>query len=269
MFVLAANGVFGQQTDFNSVVQPLEFKAKDFAEYLVQLAWLNNPESAIAQEERKQAQAELKTTQKDWMRDLQLTFNLNEANLVPADALPKFLYNSSGTFILDQNGQKIPVTSQLFDENGDAVPLRAAGGSAFYPRYNLGVNVNLGNILSQKDKNRAKQSDVKIAEHKVNQAKLELRAEVLIRYQQFRLAREILKTRVQIESDAKDNFLLMSDLFKKDEETFDHYNEASSAYHQAMEARIKAETDVLLAKIKLEEIIGLKWEQVQHPQKDS
>lgn len=262
------NSLCAQQTDFNTIVQPIDIKAKDFAEYLVQLAWLNNPESNIAQEEVKQAKTELKLAKKDWMKDFQLTFNLNEANLFPPDALPKFLYNQTGDPILDKNNQKIPLTSQVFDENGNAVPLETAGGSAFYPRYNFGINLNLGNILTQKNKNQVKQHEIKIAEQNVNKAKFEIRAEVLARYQNYRLAKEILKTRTQVEQDTKDNFTLVTENYKKDEATFADVNESSSAYHEAVEARIKAETEVLLAKIRLEEIIGVRWEQVQHPGKE-
>ena len=55
LFVLLPLAAFSQPTDFNSVVQPVEVKAREFPEYLVQLAWLNRPESAIAQAKVKRA----------------------------------------------------------------------------------------------------------------------------------------------------------------------------------------------------------------------
>ena len=74
--------------------------------------------------------------------------------------------------------------------------------------------------------------------------------------------------RVEVEQDAKASFILVNEQYKKDEADFGELNEASGAYHQAQESRIKAESEVSIAKIQLEEIIGIKWEQLQHPQKD-
>ena len=219
---------YAQQADFDAVVIPVETKARDFSEYLVQLAWLNQPESAIAQEEVKNAQDDAKNTRKEWMRDVQATFNLNEGNLQGADD----------------------------------------NGNVFFPRYNFGVGVNLYNLSSQKTKNTIGKRDIRIAEHKVNQRKLEIRAETLQRYAIYRLAKGLYKTRTLAEQEANANYLVIQQLYKSDEKTFEEYSTASSAYYAAQEARLKAETDVLLAKISLEEMIGIKWEQVQHPAKE-
>ena len=217
-----------QQADFDAVVIPVETKARDFSEYLVQLAWLNQPESAIAQDEVKNAQDEAKNVRKEWMRDVQATFNINEANLSGADS----------------------------------------SGNVFFPRYNFGVSLNLYNILSQKNKNTVSKRDVRIAEHAVNQRKLEIRAETLTRYAQYKLARELFKTRTLMEQEANANYLLIQQLYKSDEKTFDEYTAASAVYYKAQEERLKAETDVQVAKFRVEEMIGIKWEQVQHPARD-
>jgi outer membrane protein TolC len=82
------------------------------------------------------------------------------------------------------------------------------------------------------------------------------------------LSKEILKARTQVEQDANTNYILVGEQYKKDEATFEEFNEASSTFHQAQEGRIKFEFEVQIARIHLEEIIGLRWEQVQHTQKD-
>lgn len=217
-----------QQTDFNTIIQPVEIKAREFREYLVQLAWLNYPEGAIVREEVYNARDEAKNTRKEWMRDVQTTFNLNEANLKGEDT----------------------------------------SGSVFFPRYNFGLNLNLYNILSQRNKNRISRRNIDIAQHNVNQAKLEIRAETLVRYNTFRLAKDLQKTRNLVEQESYNNFILVQQLYRTDEKTFDEFAKASSAYYESQEARIRAESDVQLAKIRLEEMIGLRWEQVQHPGKE-
>lgn len=227
--LLGLNGLLcAQQADFDAIVIPVEMKARDLSEYLVQLAWLNQPESAIAQDEVKNARDEAKNTRKEWMRDLQASFNLNEGNLKGADD----------------------------------------NGNVFFPRYNLGVGVNLFNVASQKGKNTIAKRDIQIAEHKVNQRKLEIRAETLQRYALYKLAKELYKTRTLAEQEANANYLVIQQLYKSDEKTFEEYTTASAAYYAAQEARLKAETEVMLTKISLEEMIGIKWEQVQHPAKE-
>jgi outer membrane protein TolC len=267
-FIVCAEITSAQQTDFNTVVLPVEMKAKDITEYLVQLAWQNNPDNSILQEKVKQTKDELKLVKKDWMKDFQLSFNLNQANLAQNPTLPQILWNPTGNPIRDIDGALIPITGSLYNRDGSTVPLKSSGGSAFYPKYNFLFTLNLGNLLSQKNKNQVKRHDIVIAEHKINQQKLSTRGEVLVRYAEYRMAKEIVKSRTQIEQDASANNVLVSELFKKDERTFEEYNKASSVFYEAKELRMKAEIDVLLAKIKLEEIIGLKWEQVAHPQKD-
>lgn len=226
MLGLAVGGR-AQQTDFNAIIPPVEVKARDFREYLVQLAWINSPDGAIAQAEVRNARDEAKNVAKEWMRDIQATFNLNEANLKGADS----------------------------------------SGSVFFPRYNFGVNLNMFNILSQGKRNKISRREIDIAQQRVNKRKLEIRAETLVRYTSFRLAKDILKTRSLVEQEANNNFILIQQLYRTDEETFDRYSIASTTFYEAQESRIRAEADVQTAQIRLEEMIGLRWEQVQHPGK--
>lgn len=228
LLLFLSGALAAQTTSYETIVQPLDTKARDFSEYLVQLAWQNNPASAIAFEEVETARDKARNTRKEWMRDVQANFNFNEANLRAVD-----------TF-----------------------------GNVFFPRYNIGITLNLFNILSQKDKNRIGKHDVEVAEQKVNAQMLAIRAETLSRYTQFKLAKDILKTRSLVEQETYNNFILIQQLYKTDEKTFEDYNFASSAYYQAQEARIRAQADLQLAKLHLEEIIGLRWEQIQHPGKE-
>lgn len=217
-----------QQTDYNSIVQPVEAKSRDFAEYLVQLAWINSPDGAAAMAEIRNARDQSKITGKEWSRDIQATFNLNEANLRPTDS----------------------------------------SGSIFFPRYNFGINLNLYNVMTQGAKNRVSKRDIQIAEHQMHKNMLEIRAETLTRYEDYRLAREIQKTRGLVEQETYNNYILIQQLYRTDEKTFDEYATASTSYFQAQEGRIRADASVRIALIRLEEMIGIKWDQIQHPAKE-
>ncbi len=220
--------ICAQQTDYDAIIQPIDAKARDIGEYIVQLAWLNSPEGHIAESELLNARSENKNTRKEWMRDVNASFNFNESNLRGADTL----------------------------------------GNVFFPRYNFGLTLNLYNILSQKEKNNIGRRKMDIAGEHINLRKREIRADALTSWADFRLAREIFKERSTVELDLNNNFILIQQLYKSDEATLEQYTTTSATYYQAREARIKAQTEAEIAKFKLEEIIGLRWEQVQHPSKE-
>lgn len=217
-----------QQVDFDQVVQPVDARARDFSEYLVQLAWMNSPESAIAHDALRNAESQAENTRKEWLRDVQGTFNLNEANV----------RKTSGT------------------------------DNAFFPRYNFGLTINPFNILTQKEKNKMGKRTINMAEHEVNREKLRIRAETLARYAQFKLARAIVKTRTLTEQEMYANYLLIQQLYKTDEKNFEEYTLAAKTYYSAQEERLKAEADLQVARFRLEEMIGIRWEQVQHEAKE-
>lgn len=221
-------GISAQVIDYDQVIQPIDVKARDFSEYLVQLAWQNHPTNELAAEEVKLAQQHAKNLRREWMRDAGATFNLNEGN----------------------------------------IQFKDSAQNIFFPRYNFGFNLNIYNIISQPVKNKIAKGNIAVAEHKLNEQKLEIRAATLERYAQFRMAREVLKIRTLAEQDTYNGFVLMEQLYKTDEKNLDDYTNAAHAYYQAKENRTRAETDVIVAKYRLEAIIGIKWEQIQHPAKE-
>jgi outer membrane protein TolC len=224
-------------------VLPVEQKAKDFPEYLVQLGWLNNPANGVLAIKKETAENEVKLVKKSWLNGIGVSGGYSVQPIV----LTKPIYNAQGVFI----------GSELNSFRSD-----------LSPSGNAGLNVNLGYLFTNKQKVKIAETHVKIAEAEVNQQKLAVRAEVLKRYQNFRLALEILKTRTQVEQDAKNNFDFMSQQFRSDAVKFTEYNEAASSYHESVEARIKSEAEYQISRIILEEIIGSKWDEVTHPGKD-
>ena len=230
IFAYTEQCIYAQQTtDYNQIIAPLDSPAVDFKEYLVQLAWINSPEGAIAAAEVLNAKDKGKNTRKEWMRDIQATINLNEANLK----------SNTGTT-----------------------------GNVFFPRYNFGLNLNIYNVLTQGPKNNISKRDIDIAQMRVNQQKLAVRAETLSRYAQFRMATEVLQARRQVEQETRSAFVLIEQQYRTDEKTFEDYSTASAAWYKAQEERIRSENETLQAKIKLEEVIGIFWEQVIHVNKN-
>jgi outer membrane protein TolC len=243
LLLLCCSICSAQRTDYTRIIMPLDSPAADFREFLVQLAWLNSPDGAVAREEVLIAQHKAKTVRKEWMRDLQATFNLNEGNL----------RGGGSTIVRDSNGNIITETTS---------------GNVFFPRYNFGVNLNLYSALTQKDKNQISQREILVAEHKVDQRKLAIRAETLTRYEQYLLYKQVLQVRRQVEQDTRSTYVLVEQQYRTDEKTFEDFTTASSNYFQSQEARMRAEIDLTQALYRVEEVIGLRWDQVVHPQKN-
>jgi outer membrane protein TolC len=74
------------------------------------------------------------------------------------------------------------------------------------------------------------------------------------------LAIETLKVRVKAEEDATNTYELANQRFKNADLDLEDLLRASESYNGAVENRLVAETEIELAKLGLEEMIGVKWE---------
>ncbi|MEM1124533.1 MAG: TolC family protein, partial [Bacteroidota bacterium] len=80
-----------------------------------------------------------------------------------------------------------------FNLNEGNLVRSAETNNLFFPRYNLGVTFNLAAIATRPAQLKIADAEIKIAEYEEQQAKLNVRAEVLRRYEDHELAVEILK----------------------------------------------------------------------------
>ncbi len=78
VFAIIISRAFAQQVDYNKIILPDEAANISFEEKLVQLAWKNNPASAIVQGEAKVAQYEAKAAGGKWLGLFGAQGNLNE-----------------------------------------------------------------------------------------------------------------------------------------------------------------------------------------------
>ena len=104
---------------------------------------------------------------------------------------------------------------------------------------------------------------VKIAESNINQKKLNVRMEILKRYETFLMFEETLKAVIQAEENANQALILVTNLFKADKATFKDYNVASISYNSAVEKRIKANAGLKISQYLIEEMIGISFEKAK------
>lgn len=233
MLLLAPLFVSAQQVNFDKVVLPPENKAREFEEYLVQMAWQNNPSNKILDYTKTMAEKEVILAKQAWMNDVTAAFNLNEASI----------FN-----LLETR-----------DERAD--------NFIAFPLYSVGVRVSLGTFMNNPREREIAEAEVQIAEAEINQRKLRIRAETLKRYRTYLVGQEILKTRLQSEEDAKSTYELVKELFAVNKATFEEYTQTSQTFYQAKELRQTAEFEVEVAKILLEEMTGLPWETLERYKK--
>jgi outer membrane protein TolC len=93
-----------------------------------------------------------------------------------------------------------------------------------------------------------------------NQHKMKIRAETLARYRKLLLSIETLKVRTNAEEDTRNVYQISQQRFKNADLEMEDMLRASESFNNAQEKRISAETEIQLAIIELEKMIGIKWE---------
>ena len=223
-------------------VAPFEgVKPKDFEDYLVQLAWKNDNVQEGLYSEVNVRKEEIFLAKNDWTRNLTGAINMNESNF------PYFLTNYLGQ------------TTYL----GKQIDLTKVNAGVNYPLWNLGFGVNFGDFIVRKSKVKIAREKEKIAEFDVLTRRQRIKAEVLTLYQNYLQAFEILKVRLLALDGAESTKVQIANLFSVNKAKFEDYNLANKAYYDALEAKLKANTDIKVATIRLEEVIGVKWENVE------
>ncbi len=211
------------QIDYNQIVAPEGQRPTSFEDYLVQLAWLNSPETKILEYEKTKEKKEVDLQKMDWMNDVNFGFNINEVSL-----------------------------SNVLQPSPDNLVL--------YPLYQFSAGVSLGSFTTNKKKREIEEMDVLISDMEANQHEMKIRAETLTRYRKLLLSIETLKVRTKAEEDTRNTYQISQQRFKNADIDMEDMLRASEAYNNSQEKRLTAETDIQLAIIALEEMIGIKWE---------
>ena len=216
----------GQNVDYNKIILPANASNVDIGERLVQLAWKNHPSNRAAENELMAAKYNISKAKGEWLDIFRIQGNINEFNVHP---------------------QK--------DINGNPVP-------SFFPRYNFGALISLGMFAKVPAEVKRTKALAKVAANNVDEQKLRLRQEVLQSYNNYLKYQQILKIRNKALEDATNAHTLIEQKFRQGDETFEHYTSSSGALDVIRINKITAETDFLNGKLELEQMIGVKLEEV-------
>lgn len=116
---------------------------------------------------------------------------------------------------------------------------------------------------------KSPEEKLKIQEEMLNAQKNLLRSEVYKRYEKYISTIDIHKLRVKAAEEAHLIHLITSKKFKNEESNLDEYNKSFLLFNNAEEARLNAESQLAIAKLHLEELIGVRLEQLAGYKQDN
>ncbi|MBN8577728.1 MAG: TolC family protein [Cytophagales bacterium] len=220
--VLGCLSARAQSIDYNKIILPDRVQSADFGEKLVQLAWRNHPTNEIYRHDVTIAQYQVNRSAADWLNMITVQGNLNEFNI---------------------------------KEQSNNVPV-------FLPRYNFGLIVPLGIFVKNPNETKQNKQKLAIAQESVNAQKLEVRRVVLKAYNDYQVAEKIFKIQSQQFSDSESNLKLIEQRFKRGETNFEVYTASQAELNRASIAMLQADRDFKNAKLDLEQLIGVRLEDV-------
>jgi outer membrane protein TolC len=223
LLLLLPTSLAAQKIDYNKIILPEDAKDIQFVEKLVRLAWANNPSNEVLHHQVKAAEYGEKVAKRNFLNQVSATGNINEFSINPPP--------------------------------GNAQP-------NFFPRYNFAATITLGNFLVDPIRVKRAKEETAIAMQNVNSRKLTMRAEVLRRYQIYLTNRELLKVQVEALEDASSLFSTSEQKFKNGQSSIDDYNIALENLNTRKTQKIIAEREFNISKIDIEELIGVKLEDV-------
>ncbi len=235
-----------QVINMDTVIYPLTTTGQTFENYLVSLAWENNPAYRVHASNKLIASKEVQLAKRAWADDWNITLNLNENNLrgsnvdsTRAEAI--MLLGSSG---FSEASNDLRNLEQLLSANN-------------FPRYNLGLSLNLGSLLTRGLEVDIAEQRLEIEQYTADQDKLEIRSEVYLAYAEYVHTIKVLKNVTKQEQNSKDILDLMKTRFKSGSIDYDKFNASQKDYDRSLEGLIIQEEKVNAARLQIEALIGI------------
>ena len=209
-----------QAIDYNTIILPTSANNVGIEEKLVQLAWNNNPFTKIEYNNLSIAEKSVTLNYAAWLNIFTFRSNINEYTINPG-RLPE-------------------------------------GRNYYYPRYNFSASFGFGLFLEVPTKTKISKLMVINQEELINAKKLQTRANVLKKYQNYKLNKEILKTQTSFTDNAYSNFLIAEQQFKNGNISIEEFNQNLKMYQDQLILKLQKQTNFEIIIIELEEMIGVR-----------
>jgi len=187
------------------------------AEALATLA-LDNPQIRLAAINTRSAEIDRSITKMSWLNSFYATSNVNEFTL---------------------KGQNTDL------------------GNRFYPKYNLGVRITIGELVSLPKTIKASSLRVQASMESEKIARQSLRTEVIVAYQDYALTQQLIAFQQDILQDVLIAYNKAEEKFKKEELSFERYTEISHTYNGELVKMATLNKDLKVKQATLETLIGM------------
>jgi outer membrane protein TolC len=132
----------------------------------------------------------------------------------------------------------------------------------FFSGYQIGFAFNLSAVLQTPATIKQTKEELKIAKYDYDEYMGSLATEVKTKYFGYLQAVKILKLISQAHLDVQNSYTLIKYKFERGETPFLDYNAASTSLTASNQSKIAAEVTLLQAKAELEELLGIRLEEV-------
>jgi outer membrane protein TolC len=195
----------------------------DYLEKLIYIAWQNYPDNLAQRYLIDIAEEDLFQRKWSWLDNLNLTYQYNP-----------------------QPG----ITTNPNDNSS-------------LPRFGIGISVNIGSIFTTPSKISQGKYYVERAKLGVIQQKLYIRTEVSKRYAHYMGNINLMKIRTQAADDAQATLTLVKHRYESGQVDLEEYDRALRVYTDNLERQAVSEMDMLFNKADLEQLLGIKLEDIK------
>ncbi|MEM1327662.1 MAG: TolC family protein [Bacteroidota bacterium] len=207
-----------------SSAQPLPTEALTFEDFLVDLAWKNHPTKAIYEQKINITESEI-----------------SQAKTGYWDALLPFVNFTGGA-----------LAPNIVPDAPNVV-----GGLGF------GLSFRLRPLYSTEHEVAIAKANKEIADLELTGGQRAMAQKIKSLHGEWSLAKAVADQRLKVETESRENQKLVLELFRQNAAEYEDVNNASTAFQKALEDRLRAEMDIRLAAIALEEWIGMTLEAAQ------
>lgn len=205
------------------VTTPQNATTPDIREKLVELA-LKNPAIRIKDSEKAKTVTELSKAGANWLNYVTASANFNE------------------------------ITLRLRD-NGN-------NNQLYYPLWNVGINVPIGSLFQRGGDVKIARKNVDIAMEQQELIKRQIKALVLAKYEDYLKTQKLLEIQREALDEDQTAFDQAEAKIATASISYNEYSNASRRYKESQAQKIMLERDLSVTKLEIEEIIGVKLEDV-------
>lgn len=130
----------------------------------------------------------------------------------------------------------------------------------FFPRYNFGFRLSYGQINDIFNGNEKTRIQLESIKHQLETDSVKLRADVLRSFETFKLMEDLLKISQEKQISVKAELDFVEKEFTAGNKDLDEYNDIQDLFKSANENVLRAKYNYAMARINLEEIIGMDYE---------